>query len=205
MRGRFITFEGIDGCGKSTQIELLKQKIEQQGTRCYQTREPSDGPVGCMLRQCLTKRIEADERTLAALFASDRLDHLFNKTDGICQKLDEGIHVICDRYVLSNYAYQSVRAPLNWVMSLNSVANDTVKPDCHIFIDVTPEVSLERMAKGRFHTELFETKERLTEVRNRYLSLIEQLKDKEKIIVVDGDRSVDQIANAIWKEVSALF
>ena len=61
------------------------------------------------------------------------------------------------------------------------------------------------MAKGRFHTELFETKERLTEVRNRYLSLIEQLKDKEKIIVVDGDRSVDQIANAIWKEVSALF
>ena len=61
------------------------------------------------------------------------------------------------------------------------------------------------MAKGRFHTELFETNERLTEVRNRYLSLIEQLKDKEKIIVVDGDRSVDQIANAIWKEVSALF
>ena len=61
------------------------------------------------------------------------------------------------------------------------------------------------MAKGSFHTELFETKERLTEVRNRYLSLIEQLKDKEKIIVVDGDRSVDQIANAIWKEVSALF
>lgn len=55
MRGRFITFEGIDGCGKSTQIELLKQKIEQQGTRCYETREPSDGPVGCMLRQCLTK------------------------------------------------------------------------------------------------------------------------------------------------------
>ena len=47
MRGRFITFEGIDGCGKSTQIELLKQKIEQQGTRCYETREPSDGPVGC--------------------------------------------------------------------------------------------------------------------------------------------------------------
>lgn len=61
------------------------------------------------------------------------------------------------------------------------------------------------MAKGRFHTELFETKERLTEVRNCYLSLIDQLKDKEKIIVVDGNRSVDQIANAIWKEVSALF
>ena len=65
-----------------------------------------------------------------------------------CHTLDEGIHVICDRYVLSNYAYQSVRAPLNWVMSLNSVANDTVKPDCHIFIDVTPEVSLERMANA---------------------------------------------------------
>ena len=57
----------------------------------------------------------------------------------------------------------------------------------------------------KFLQESFETKERLTEVRNRYLSLIEQLKDKEKIIVVDGDRSVDQIANAIWKEVSALF
>lgn len=204
-RGRFITFEGIDGSGKSTQIHLLKQRIEQRKAPCFETAEPSTGPVGAMLRQCLSKRMDADEKTLAALFAADRLDHLLNETDGICKKINEGIHVICDRYVLSNYAYQGVRVSLNWVMQLNSVALETLRPDCHIFIDVAPEITLERMSKGRFHTDLFETKERLTEVRNCYLELFEQLKDKENIIIVNGNQSIEQISNEIWQKVSYLF
>lgn len=204
-RGRFITFEGIDGCGKSTQIHLLKQQIEGTAASCYETFEPSTGPVGSMLRQCLSGRMNTDERTMAALFAADRLDHLLNKTDGILQKVEQGIHVICDRYVLSNYAYQGVRAPLEWVMELNSEARKVLQPDCHIFIDVDPEISMERMAKGRFHQDLYETKDRLTEVRNCYLSLIDKLQDNENIIIVDGNQSIEAIAEEIWQKTTPLF
>lgn len=204
-KGRFITFEGIDGSGKSTQIRLLKERIEKLNASCFETVEPSGGPIGSMLRQFLSGRMKADERTLAALFAADRLDHLANETDGVCSKINKGIHVICDRYILSSYAYQSVRVPLEWVMQLNSEAANVLRPDCHIFIDVDPEISLERMAKGRFHTDLFETRERLTEVRNCYLKLCDMLKEQENIIVINGNQSVEQISDEIWDKVSYLF
>ena len=164
-KGKFIVFEGIDGSGKTTQINLLKQKIENTGTKCLETREPSDGPVGVMIRQCLTGRMKMDEAALAALFAADRLDHINNSVNGLKSKIDEGISVISDRFVLSNYAYQSVKAPLEWVMELNRISLDTLRPDCHIYIDVDPEITLDRMQNGRFQTELFENKKRLTEVR----------------------------------------
>ena len=76
--GRFLAFEGIDGSGKSTQLQLLLERLRQRGVECRGTREPSDGPVGAMLRQILTGRMAADGRVIAGLFAADRLDHLVN-------------------------------------------------------------------------------------------------------------------------------
>ncbi len=204
-QGRFIVFEGIDGSGKTTQIEYLKRHIEEHAIRCVQTREPSDGPIGVLLRQFLTGRIKGDESTIAALFAADRLDHLNNPVNGICKKLNDGISVISDRYLLSNYAYQSVRVPLDWVMKTNSLAAEILKPDCHIFIDVDPDVSIKRMEQGRFQVDLFESKERLQEVRNRYLDLIHQMEHTENIIVIDGNRSVQEIADEIWSKVCHYF
>lgn len=204
-RGRFITFEGIDGCGKSTQIRHLKQRVESLSLPCWETFEPSSGPVGSMLRQCLSGRMKTDERTMAALFAADRLDHLLNDRDGILQKVQQGIHVICDRYILSNYAYQGVSAPMDWIQELNSEAGKVLQPDCHIFIDVDPEVSLERMAKARFHRDLYETRERLTEVRNCYFSLIDRFREDENILIVDGNKEEDAIAETIWEHISDLF
>lgn len=204
-KGHFFAFEGIDGSGKSTQIKLLKEHIEANGVRCLETREPTDGPIGSLIHQCMTGRTSADEQTLAALFAADRLDHLLNKTDGLCQKLQEGISIISDRYILSNYAYQSVQVPLDWLIQLNSQAAQLLKPDCYVFIDVDPEVSLERMAKGRFHTELYETRERLTEVRNRYLDLFTRLKKQEHIFIVNGNQPVESIARDIWEHLAQYY
>ncbi len=204
-KGSFIVFEGIDGSGKTTQINLLKQKIESLGIKCLETREPSDGPIGVMIRQCLTGRMQMDEAALAALFAADRLDHISNSTNGLKNKIDNGIAVISDRFVLSNYAYQSVKAPLEWVMQLNSQATTILRPDCHIFIDVDPEITLDRMANGRFEKELFENKTRLTQVREKYLEIIEKLKPIENIIIIDGNSSINDIADEIWQKVSYLF
>ena len=204
-KGSFIVFEGIDGSGKTTQINLLKQKIESLGIKCLETREPSDGPIGVMIRQCLTGRMQMDEAALAALFAADRLDHISNSTNGLKNKIDNGIAVISDRFILSNYAYQSVKAPLEWVMQLNSQAATILRPDCHIFIDVDPEITLDRMANGRFEKELFENKTRLTQVREKYLEIIEKLKPIENIIIIDGNSSINDIADEIWQKVSYLF
>ena len=204
-KGCFITFEGIDGSGKSTQIQLLKSRIEAIGGACYQTLEPSGGPVGSLLRQYLSGRMKADEYTLAALFAADRLDHLHNTTDGICSKINQGIHVICDRYILSNYAYQGVRVPMAWIMQLNQAALDSLKPDCHIFLDVSPETAMERMAKERFHADLYETEERLREVQGCYHKLIQQLEGQEKIFVIDGNQSAEIVSEKIWQTVESLL
>lgn len=202
QKGCFFVFEGIDGSGKSTQIHLLKERIEATGVRCLETKEPTDGPIGSLVHQCMTRRTSADEQTIAALFAADRLDHLLNETDGLCQKIQEGISVISDRYILSTYAYQSVCVPLEWLIQMNSQATRVLKPDCHIFIDVDPEVTLERMAKGRFHTELYETKERLTEVRARYFDLFDRFAGQENILIVNGNQSIENIARDIWQHLA---
>lgn len=84
--GCFIVFEGIDGSGKSTQISLLKEHIEEHSINCMTTMEPSNGPIGTLLRQFLSGRIKGEETTLTALFAADRLDHLNNPVNGICKR-----------------------------------------------------------------------------------------------------------------------
>lgn len=204
-RGRFIVFEGIDGSGKSTQISLLKKQIDHHAIPCAETREPSDGPIGTLLRQYLSGRITGDESTIAALFAADRLDHLNNPVNGVCQKLEDGITILSDRYLLSNYAYQSVCVSLDWIMKINSLAAGTLKPDCHIFIDVDPDTALERLSKGRYQLDLFETKERLTEIRNRYFELFKQLENEENIIIIDGNLPIEEISGNIWSKVCHYF
>lgn len=204
-RGHFIVFEGIDGSGKSTQISLLKKQIEQHAIHCAETREPSDGPIGTLLRQFLSGRIIGDESTIAALFAADRLDHLNNPVNGVCQKLEDGMTILSDRYLLSNYAYQSVRVSLDWIMKINSLAAETLKPDCYIFLDVDPDTALERMSRGRYQLDLFETKDRLTEIRNRYFELFKRLENKENIIIIDGNLSIEEISENIWSKVCHYF
>lgn len=204
-KGHFFVFEGIDGCGKSTQIQLLKKRLEQQGIRCMATREPTDGPIGSLLRQCLTGRTTTDEYSIAALFAADRLDHLRNGIDGMCGKIDQGITVISDRFVLSNYAYQSIQVPLEWLIQLNSQAMKLLRPDYHIFIDVSPDISMERMTAARFHTDRYETKEQLTKIRDCYFALFDQLGEKENILIIDGNRPINIIAEDIWEHVSHFY
>lgn len=201
----FIVFEGIDGSGKSTQISYLRDHIEKTGARCYVTREPSDGPIGCLIRQYLTGRMQADESTLAALFVADRLDHLTNPIDGLAAKTKDGIAVISDRYYLSNYAYNGVRIPLDWVLHANSLCARTLRPDCHIFIDVSPDVALERIGQGRFHKELYETKERLAEVRDAFFKIFDTVSGDETIHIIDGNQTPEQIAQAVWRHVQPYF
>jgi dTMP kinase len=199
----FIAFEGIDGSGKSTQVKLLKEKLEAAGLKVYTTYEPTDSPMGKMIRDAFNHRIELDQRTIAALFVADRLEHLLNKTNGVIKMLEDGYTVIMDRYYLSSYAYQSSFLDTNWIIQANSLAADLLRPDLNIYIDVTPEVSIERLNKGRTSMELYETLENLEKVRNKYFEVFEMLKSEEKIAIIDGNRNQELIANDVWETISS--
>lgn len=200
-KGNFIAFEGIDGSGKSTQIQLLMQRLQQENVHCYTTMEPTDSPIGSMIHQIMTGRLKTDNKVIAALFVADRLDHLLNDVNGIKAKIDEGTTVLTDRYYLSSYAYHSVDMPMDWVIEANSQCAEILRPTVHIFIDIDPDISLERIAKNRFQQELFEKKSRLVKVREKYFEAIEKLKDKENIIIIDGNQSVENISRDIWQQV----
>lgn len=204
-KGRFIVFEGIDGSGKSTQIRFLSERLKKEGISCYTTMEPTDAPIGSLIHQIMIGRMKTDNKVIAALFAADRLDHLLNEVNGLVSKVEEGTTVISDRYYLSSYAYHSVDMPMEQVVAMNAASRDLLKPDIHIFIDVDPDTSVQRIANNRQHTELFEKKSRLIKTRECYLEAIKKIKDEEYIVIVDGTQSVEEIAEAIWKNVKEFF
>ena len=204
-KGNFIAFEGIDGSGKSTQVQILTEKLKQEGIYCYTTMEPTDSPIGSLIHQIMTGRIKADNKVIAALFAADRLDHLLNDINGIVSKINEGITVISDRYYFSSYAYHSVDMPMDWVIQANGQSSSILRPTATIFIDTDPDTAMERIAKNRDHQELFEKKSRLVKVREKYLEAFEKLKEEERILVIDGNRSVQEIADHIWEQVKVLI
>jgi dTMP kinase len=190
----FIAFEGIDGSGKSTQLRILTDVLEQTGHQVYPTFEPTRSPIGLLIRDIFNHVTEADHKTIAALFAADRLEHVLSKNDGLLQKMQDGLTVVTDRYYLSSYAYHSAHMPLQWVLDLNAPVVSLLKPDVHIFIDIPVETALERINAGRTKAELYETKENLQAVSDRYREVMAYLQDRECIRVVDGNRPQEQVA-----------
>ena len=200
----FIVFEGIDGSGKSTQVRLLTGKLKDAGHKVYSTFEPTDSPIGSVIRNIFNHRIEADHRTIAGLFVADRLDHLLNKTNGILKKLEEGFTVISDRYYFSSYAYHGAHMEMDWVIEANSLSAGLLRPDINVFIDITPETGMNRLNKERSSIELYETLENLKKVRTKYYEAFDQLKSKENIFITDGNRSPEIVAAEIWNEIFQL-
>jgi dTMP kinase len=198
----FIAFEGIDGSGKSTQVKLLSYNLKNAGHKVHLTAEPTEGPIGKMIRDIFSHKMEADHRVIGGLFIADRLDHLLNKQNGILKKLEEGYTVITDRYYFSSYAYQGTHMPLEWVIEANSMAANLLRPDINIYIDIDPKASMDRLNSDRPAMELYETVENLHNVRSKYMEAIEQLKLKENVFVLDGNRAPHIIAADIWNEVS---
>ena len=197
----FIAFEGIDGSGKSTQIKILSERLKKEGHKVYVTFEPTDGPIGSIIKNIFNRRLAADEKTIAGLFVADRLDHLLNATNGILKKMEEGYTVITDRYYFSSYAYHGVHVPVDWVIQSNSLSAQLLRPDINIYIDIPPEASMERLNKGRHSMDFYETLDNLTKVRNLYLDVIERLKDEENTVIVEGNRTTEAIASDIWNHV----
>ena len=194
----FIVFEGIDGSGKSTQVKLLSDKLIKEGFKVDTTSEPTDSAIGLIIKDIFRHKMEADHKTIAALYLADRLNHLQNKTNGILKKLSEGYTVISDRYYFSSYAYHGTHMDMDWVIAANSLCAGLLRPDINIFIDVPPDVCVQRLSKGRNMMELYEDLENLEVVRKKYLESFDKLKQEENILVIDGNQSSETIFTDIW-------
>ena len=144
-RGKFITFEGCDGCGKSTQLKLLSKYLTENHIPHIFTREPGGGKISEAIREILLngKNENMTDECEALLFAAARVQHL---SDRVEPALQEGKLVICDRYVDSSLAYQAYGRGLGreFVEKINAYALTNYRPDVTVFIDLTPETAFQR-------------------------------------------------------------
>jgi dTMP kinase len=208
--GHFIVLEGIDGAGTSTQAEALKQRFNAMGLAVHVTAEPSGGPVGAMIRQVLSGRLvtrfhEAVRplgwKIMSLLFAADRLDHLDSE---ILPNLQEGVNVVCDRYVYSSLVYQSTSAegddPTAWITEINRYVK---KPDLVLYLKVDPQTAKERCLARDSRLEIFDDPVFQKRLAGNYERLAEEASDVN-IITIDGDESIDQVTDACWSQVEKL-
>lgn len=195
--GKFIVIEGIDGAGTTTQAKLLSAWIASRGRKCVLTSEPSQGPVGRLLRQILSGR----ERTfgndaISLLFAADRLDHLDSE---VLPALQAGSAVVSDRYYHSSFTYQSLQGDLDWIRELNSHART---PDVTYILDLPAGLAAERRRRERESEELYEQDSTQCQLEQAYRRLPSMLRD-EALVMVDGREPVDRVHRAITADLES--
>ncbi|MBQ7378688.1 MAG: dTMP kinase [Clostridia bacterium] len=202
----FIVFEGIDGAGKTTQIELLADKLRGAGFDPYITAEPTGMETGKAIRRVLSGAVPKTPTQVAAMFVQDRIDHNVDPEQGIEVLLAQGKAIICDRYYYSSLAYQGSLTDFDWVMAANCSCPEIRRPDLCIFLDLSPEESMKRITKGRTQTEIYEKADTLTKVRARYMDVFQKLSARgEQIEIIDASGNIEQTAEAINAAIKKHF
>lgn len=193
QRGKFITFEGCDGCGKSTQLKMLSEYLTENDIPHIFTREPGGGKISEAIREILLsgKNSNMTDECEALLFAASRVQHL---SDRVEPALQEGKLVICDRYVDSSLAYQAYARGLGaeFVSEINAYALKNYRPDVTVFIDLSPEAAFQRkrgadqndrleLAGMDFHKRVYEGYKEIAK------------KEPDRVACVDGNQTPEEI------------
>lgn len=203
--GRFIVLEGLDGAGTTTQLERVGASLRAQGHRVLTTRQPSDGPIGTLLRQALTGRLQLPAgagpltpESLALLFAADRTDHL---AAIVFPALEAGQVVLCDRYVHSSLAYQGAELPMAWVAEINRWAPPA---DLTLFVDVDVKTAARRRLARGAPEELFEAEASQRRIARRYRQALELRSRRERVVHLDGRQPIEAVTLAALEAIQAL-
>ena len=213
-RGRFIVIEGIDGCGKTTQVKLLKKRIMAEGGYAFTTSEPtckaSHAPTraGALLSSVLKGKTKLPDSAIAGLFLTDRILHNTDGHLGINALLTRGSDVICTRYYYSSLVYQGTPELFDWVFEANFNCPDIRTPDVCIFLDIDPKVSHGRVMGRHTKAEIYEQDtEMLVKARAKYLNAFEKVKaafPEQRIEFVDASRSIEEIADDIYRIINSI-
>jgi len=186
-----INLEGIDGCGKSTQCKLLKEKIESIGKNAIILKEPTNEPHGQKLWDVLHGKRKATNEEILEFFILDRTQHVKEK---IKPALDKGIVVLMDRYYYSSMAYQVAGGlDVDYVRNKHDFAPT---PNIVLIFDLPVSTALERV-RGHSEADEFEKEEHLEKVRAAYLNL----KSDPRVTILDGTKSPEKIFEQVWEKV----
>ena len=200
-RGLFITFEGADGCGKTTQIELLDKYLKENGRRTLLTREPGAKGLGVKLREILLNYDgEVSPQCESFLFLADRAQHV----DCIIKPaLKEGTFVLCDRHTDSTVAYQGYGRGLDLdrINMLNDIATGGLKPDLTIIFDIDVETSMKRVGKEKDRMESAGV-EFFNKVREGYLAIAK--KEPDRVKVIESSDTIENIHKKVVELVEKL-
>ena len=200
-KGLFITFEGCEGSGKSTQLKLLREYFDQKGVSAVYTREPGGSPIAEQIRQILLDKdnLAMTDEAEALLYAAARIQHVKEK---ILPNKNSGKIVVCDRYLDSSFAYQAYARGLGYefIAKINDEAMKTCMPDVTFFFDISPEAAFKRKGGADkedrleqsgmdFHKKVYDGYARLAE------------KFPERIIKIDARKDKDAIFDCVVKEL----
>ena len=202
-RGKFITFEGCDGCGKSTQLKMMSEYLTQEGVAHIFTREPGGGKISEAIREILLsgKNSEMTDECEALLYAASRVQHL---SDRVEPALCKGELVMCDRYVDSSLAYQAYARGLgvDFITKINAFALEKYLPDVTVFIDLSPEAAFKRkkgadaddrleQAGMDFHNKVYAGYKKLAE------------ENPNRFVCIDGNNTPEEIFKQIVAALKA--
>ena len=211
--GRFVVLAGVDGAGTSTQLSLLGEALKARGHPVHLTREPSDGPIGVLIRQMLSHRVVVPGpsgprfprmETMALLFAADRVDHLECE---ISPNLHDGVTVLCDRYIHSSIAYQTLTASRDdrsaeaWVLAINARAP---WPDLVVVLDLPPEEAAARRASRGGPEDVYEQEDLQVALGEFYRNLPQRYPD-QAIAVIDASGDIHSVHEAVLGAVLDYF
>ena len=207
--GSYIIIEGIDGAGKTSQMTFIENYFKKIGRQAYLTREPSAGLIGVFIRnELLSGKHTVGSNTIQTLFTADRMEHVKSMTSVV----ESGVDVISDRGYLSGIAYQPTDEEAQFSLGLHRLCMRGFKPTFTIFLDLEPEVAIERlnarlMGPGNSYMdchkkhEIFENEERLIMARDRYHRTMDLLgKEGEVFHVIDASGSMEHVSYLI-KEI----
>lgn len=206
-KGIFISVEGPDGSGKTTIIQMLKEKLEKEGYEIVATREPGGIEIAEQIRQVILdpENTAMDPRTEALLYAAARRQHL---TEKVKPALEKGKIVLCDRFVDSSLAYQGYARGLgiDEVYTINQFAIESMMPKLTLYFDVAPEIGLERISKnkGREVNRLdLEKLEFHQMVRQGYQLLAERFSDR--IVTIDASKQLEAVYDQAEAKINELL
>lgn len=203
-KGLFIALEGIDASGKSTQIEKLKEEFEKDG-KTVVVKHPFEGELGAFIRKILSGEVNIPTVALQYLISANR--HV--QQQEIIDHLQNGEHVIIDRYIWSAVVYGifdkedgDIDKAKNWLLieqSILSMYHQFLMPDVTFYLDISPEEAVSRLSSMDKQKEIYEDQEKITEIASIYKKVIEEFPDE--FFVVNGERSVDEITSEIMKHI----
>jgi dTMP kinase len=202
---RFIVFEGPDGSGTTTQLERLEARPPGAGEavrpRLFRTAEPTDSPIGGLIRRSLRGDPRLEPETLAYLFAADRREHLF-APNGIIERCLRGELVVCDRYILSSLVYQGLTCGEELPAGLNA---GFPLPALIVYFDIDSERAVKRIER-RARKDIYETLAFQQKVRERYLSLLPRFASAGvRVELLDASAGIEELAAATASFIEPLM